>query len=107
MTQRILDDEDSGSQRRHETRRREDHAPPPSIAKQIGIALAVLSLGGSVFTAGYNWRSVAILEVNQEQFVRKDVQQEQLRNINDRLYEISKQLEQVRGELEVRRRQLP
>lgn len=82
-------------------RRREE------ISKSIGIALAVVSLVGSVFVAGYNWRSVSIVEANQEQFVRKDVQQEQLHNITDRLLEISKQLEQVRNELEKERRRQP
>ncbi len=82
-------------------RRRDDQ---PSMSRTIGTALAVVSIAGSVFVAGYNWRSVSIVEANQEQFVRKDVQQEQLRNINDRLAEISKQLESVRGELENARR---
>lgn len=76
----------------------------PSMARSLGTALAVVSIAGSVFVAGYNWRSVSIVESNQEQFVRKDVQQEQLRNINDRLSEISRQLEQMRGELEKERR---
>jgi len=76
----------------------------PSFGRNLGIALAVVSIAGSVFVAGYNWRSVSIVEANQDQFVRKDVQQEQLRNINDRLSEISRQLEQMRGELEKERR---
>ena len=75
-----------------------------SLSKSIGTALAVVSIAGSVFVAGYNWRSVTEVQANQEQFVRKDVQQQQLQNINDRLSEISRQLEQMRGELEKERR---
>lgn len=87
--------------RRIEQRRSSDLSSP---AKTFGVALAVISLAGSVFTAGYNWRSVAILEANQDQFVRKDVQAEQLQRVNDRLSEISRQLEELRGELRTNRR---
>lgn len=75
-----------------------------SFSKSVGTALAVVSIAGSVFVAGYNWRSVSIVEQQQEQFVRKDVQREQLANINDRLTEISKQLERAVAELEKERR---
>lgn len=80
------------------------HSDGPSAAKQIGVALAVVSLVGSVFTAGYNWRSVAVLESNQNDYVRKDVLAEKVQNTNDRLNEISKQLEELRGELRSARR---
>lgn len=82
-------------------RRRQDDQS--SLTKSLGIAIAVISIVGSVFVAGYNWRSVAILEANQDQFVRKDVQQEQLRNINDRLTDISRQFQELRAELEKER----
>jgi hypothetical protein len=99
MTPRTQDDDlvlDQTADRRH--------AEPPSLSKSLGLALAVVSIAGSVFVAGYNWRSVTVVEANQDQFVRKDVQQQQLQNINDRLSEVSKQLEQIRGELEKERR---
>lgn len=83
-------------------RRRQEDAP--SMTKAIGTALAVVSIAGSVFVAGYNWRSVSIVEANQADFVRKDVQREQLANINDRLTEISRQLERAVAELEKERR---
>lgn len=79
-------------------------AESPSLSKWLGLALAVVSIVTSVFVAGYNWRSVSIVEANQEQFVRKDVQKEQLNNINDKLAEVSRQLEQIRNELEKERR---
>lgn len=92
MTSIVETEEDRRAQHRRE-------ADVPSPARTFGVALAVISLAGSVFTAGYNWRSVAILEANQDQFVRKDVQAEQLQRVNDRLSEISRQLEEMRGEL--------
>lgn len=86
---------------RAERRRRGDSY---AGAKTLGMAVVVIGLVGSIFTAGYNWRSVAIVESNQEQFVRKDVQDQQIRNMTDRLNEISKQLEEVRVELNRQRR---
>lgn len=75
-----------------------------SLGRSIGIALAVTSLASSLFIAGYNWRSVAIVEMNQDNFVRKDVQYQQMQNTNDRLSEISKQLEELRSEIRTQRR---
>lgn len=104
MTPNPIDDEDSGNRRTF--RRRSSDQPAP--AKTFGLAIAVIGLVGSIFTAGYNWRSVSIVEGKQETFekdyVRKDVQQYQLENMNNRLYEISKQLEELRGELRSQRR---
>lgn len=93
-----IDDEE----RRPLLRRRSTDQPQP--AKTFGYALAVLGIVGSIFTAGYNWRSVSIVEANQENFVRKDVQDQQLHNVNDRLSEISRQIEQLQVELRTQRR---
>lgn len=75
-----------------------------SLGRSIGIALAVVSLASSLFIAGYNWRSVAIVELNQENFVRKDVQGERFRNVEDRLGDISRQVEELRNEMRARDR---
>lgn len=86
--------------RRTEVRREDDQQ---SLVRNIGIALAVLSLVGSVFAAGYNWRSIDNLERSQNDYVRKDVQQEQFQRFGDKLQEISRQLEEIRGEARLRR----
>lgn len=77
------------------TRRRSDQ---PSLTKNLGLVTVAIAIVGSIFTAGYNWRSVAIVEANQDQFVRKDVQAEQMQRVNDRLLEVIKQLEDFRAE---------
>jgi hypothetical protein len=86
--------------RRNQRRRSSDQ---PSPVKNIGISVTVISLVGSIFAAGYNWRSVDILERTQDQFVRKDVQGQQIQNVNDRLNDVSRQLEEIRQELRQRR----
>lgn len=86
--------------RRNQRRRSTDQ---PSPLKNIGIAVTVISLVGSVFTAGYNWRSVTVLEEDRTNYVRKDVQGQQIQNVNDRLNDMSRQLEEIRQELRQRR----
>ncbi len=92
---------DNDEQDQRQLRRRSSDHPSP--AKNLGIAVIALTLVCSVFTAGYNWRSVAIVESNQEQFVRKDVQAEQFQLINYRMLEMVKQLEEMRAELRAAR----
>jgi hypothetical protein len=76
----------------------------PGIMKVLSFTLGAMTIVSLIFTAGYNWRSVAILESNQDQFVRKDVQSQQADRVNDKLYEISRQLEELRGEIKAARR---
>lgn len=97
----ITDRDDEQDDRRALRRRSTDQ---PSLAKTFGLAVVTIGLVGSIFTAGYNWRSVAIIEANQDQFVRKDVQGEQLNNVNTRLNELVRQLEEMRQEMRAQRR---
>lgn len=85
----------------------QDENSQPSLAKMLGIAVLVVSIVGSVFGAGYNWRSISIVESsvadvakNQKDYVRQDVQGQQLQNIDYRLMELSRQFEQMRAEME-------
>lgn len=89
-------DDDTGERRRQ--------ADQPSIMKILSITLFVITLGTLIFTAGYNWRGVDTLEKNQDQFVRKDVQSEQLRYMSQSIDELRRQLEDLRGELKAARR---
>lgn len=75
-----------------------------SIMRLLGLATVILGLVVSIFSAGYNWRSVTVIEQNQENFVRKDVQQQQLQNVIDRLTDMSKQLDSLRVEVDALRR---
>ena len=94
---RLLDHDDEDAP--HHRRIGDDHA----VVKNLGLIVAGIAIVGSVFTAGYNWRSVDVMERNQENFVRKDVQGQQWAYVNYQLQELSKQVEQLRAELEKRR----
>jgi HAMP domain-containing protein len=85
---------------RRQQQRRNGEATP---AKTFGIAMAVVSLAGCLFTAGYNWRSVAMLEEDRPNYVRKDVQGEQLQRLNDRVSDLSRQIDEMRQEIRGRR----
>lgn len=86
---------------RHHRRRSSDQ---PSIGKNLGLVVVAIAIVTSIFTAGYNWRSVTIVEANQGDFVRKDVQEAQMQRVNDRLLEVIKQLEDMRSEQRAARR---
>lgn len=87
--------------RREDSRRSSDGG---SFTKSLGIVIVVVSIVGTIFTVGYNWRSIANIEAAQNDYVRKDVQGQQLRNIDDRLSDMSRQLEELRNELRASRR---
>jgi len=70
----------------------------PGVAKVLGITLGVITLLSLVFTAGYNWRGVDELRKNEDQFVRKDVISEQLHAFSFKIDELSRQIEELRGE---------
>lgn len=93
-------DDDQSDDRRMFRRRSTDQ---PAPAKTFGYAMAVVSLVGCIFTAGYNWRSVSIVESNQQNFVRKDVQEQQFQNVDYRLREIMGQLEELKREIRAAR----
>lgn len=78
--------------------RRSDQDQGPPIMKVLSIALGTITLLSLVFTAGYNWRGVDALEKNQDNFVRKDVLSEQFRAMNFKFDELSRQIEELRGE---------
>lgn len=91
------DDEDD----RRELRRRSSDQPPSqarTVATMLGIVIASLSIVGSVFAAGYNWRSVTEIEKNQDKYVLKESADLQYRNVMDRMSELSRQLEEIRAE---------
>lgn len=88
----LTDDDEPPSQRRRAS-------DQPSVTRSLGIVLAAMSLIGSIFLAGYNWRSVAIIEGNQDQFVRKDVQSQQLSHLTYQIDEMRIQLDELRAEL--------
>lgn len=90
--------------RREDVRRSSDGG---SFTKSLGIVIVVVSIVGTIFTVGYNWRSIANIEAAQNDYVRKDVQGQQLRNVDDRLSDISRQLEELRNELRASRRKEP
>lgn len=102
MTHVKSDDADADSEEYPMLRRR--IGDQPSSMRTFGIALAIVSLVGSIFTAGYNWRSVSIIEGNQEKFVKRDVQDEQFKNVYDRLGDIKAQLKELGDELRALRR---
>lgn len=85
---------------RHEPRRRSDQ---PSIAKVLAIVLGFMTMASLVFTAGYNWRGVDALEKNQSEFVRKDVQSEQMQLMRQSIDTLRQQIEDLRGELRRRK----
>lgn len=104
MSQQVEDE-------RHESRRASDQQP--SITKVLVVVLGFLTIATLVFTAGYNWRGVDALEKNQSEFVRKDVQSEQMqlmrqsvdelrRNQATNSDELKRQIEDLR--VEIRRR---
>lgn len=74
-----------------------------SITKLLGIVLGFITLASLVFTAGYNWRGVDTLEKNQSEFVRKDVQSEQMQLMRQSIDEMRRQIEDLRGELRRRK----
>jgi len=96
-----ITDYDDDDQRRHQRRRSSDQPAPMKI---VGQAVVAISIVGSIFAAGYSWRSVAILESERGDYVRKDVHDQQLQRVTDRLGEISAQLQEVRSELGRQRR---
>ena len=96
-----LHDHDHEDERRTARRRSGDRS---GAARNLGIVMGAIALVGSIFTAGYNWRSVAILEAGQGDLVRKDVQEQQLRIIGYQLSEVNRQLEELRGELRTQQR---
>jgi len=77
---------------------RRDVDQQPGIMKVLSVTLGCITIAGLVFTAGYNWRGVDTLEKNQENFVRKDVLSEQFRSMNLSISELSRQIEELRGE---------
>lgn len=99
----------------------DDDTPPqrrqsdqPSIMKVLSVTLGALTIGSLIFTAGYNWRGVDALEKNQDQFVRKDVQSEQLqlmrqsidelrRNQSTNSDETKRQFDELRAEIRRRK----
>lgn len=87
-----------------ERQHRRRSSDQPSLTKNLGLAVIAIAIVTSIFTAGYNWRSVTDIQANQEQFVRKDVHSEQMQRMNDRLLEVIKQLEDMRGEQRAARR---
>lgn len=87
--------------RRENQRRSSDD---PSITKFIGIAVVVVGLVTTIFTAGYNWKSVTEIKEQQDQFVRKDVQQEQYRALNEKVEAVIHQLDNVQSELRSQRK---
>lgn len=94
---RLDNDEDLGIRRRQADQQ-------PSIMKLLSITLGCITLVSLIFTVGYNWRGVDMLEKQQDQFVRKDVQSEQLRYMSQSIDELRRQLEDLRGELKAARR---
>jgi len=91
---------DDDDERRHERRRSSDQTPP---MKMIGQAVIAIGFVTSIFAAGYSWRSVAILESERGDYVRKDVHDQQLQRVNDRLAEVIIQLQEMRQEQRQRR----
>ncbi len=81
-----------------DTPRRRLSDQPPSVMKVISVTLGAITIGGLVFTAGYNWRGVDVLDKNQENFVRKDVLSEQFRAMYYKFDELSRQIDELRGE---------
>lgn len=88
-----------------ERQHRRRSSDQPSLSKHLGLAVVAIAIVTSIFTAGYNWRSVTEIEKSQGDFVRKDVQAEQVRvqgeqmqRLNDRLLEVLKQLDDMRVE---------
>jgi len=77
---------------------RRDADQQPGIMKILTVTLGCITLFSLVFTAGYNWRGVDALEKNQDQFVRKDVLSEQFRAMSFKFDELSRQIEELRGE---------
>jgi hypothetical protein len=96
-----MTDREDIDEQRHQRRRASDQ---PAPLKTLGQAVIALSIAGSLITAGYNWRSVAILEAEKGDYVRKDVQQQQLNMLTYQLGEVSRQVEEVRVELRAQRR---
>lgn len=89
MTGLDLDEE------RRTSARRQDDGGNGTPFKSLGTIVVAISLVGSIFAAGYSWRSVAIVESNQENFVRKDVQSEQMKSLEKRLDSMGYQLDQI------------
>ena len=91
--------EDHDEDRREYRRRSSDQ---PSFVKNLGVTIVSISIVGTIFTAGYNWRSVTLLwetqQTNEERFVHKDVAKEQYDSLVARLAELSRQLEEIRQE---------
>lgn len=86
---------------RQDARRASDQQP--SVAKVLAIVLGFVTLASLIFTAGYNWRGVDALEKNQSEFVRKDVQSEQMQLMRQSIDEMRRQIEDLRGELRRRK----
>lgn len=95
------DESDNSDDRRNHRRRSSDQ---PAPAKTFGLAVVVVGLVGSIFTAGYNWRSVSNIEAAQGDYVRKDVQSEQMKNLQDQVSSLRALVEEVRSELRAQRR---
>jgi len=70
----------------------------PQVMKVLQVALGVITIIGLIFTVGYNWRGVDTLEKNQDQFVRKDVLDQQMRRMDDKMTEMLRQMEEMRLE---------
>lgn len=92
---------------REDSNQRRRSTDETSMAKILGLTVVAISIVGAVFTAGWNWRSISNIEANQNDYVRKDVQGQQLQNITDRLGDLSRQLEQMRSEVAERERRRP
>jgi len=84
---------------------RRDADQQPGVLKVLSFTLGAITIFGLVFTAGYNWRGVDELKSHEDQWVRKDVQSEQQRNILQAVSELSRQVEELRGEVKARRKE--
>lgn len=74
-----------------------------SVQSAIGVIIGVISILGLAFTAGVNWNRVSGVDVRESSFeeivksdyVRKDVEQEQMRTLETKLDEMNRQLYDV------------
>ena len=100
MTRLNIENDDRG-----DNTGRRDADQQPGIMKVLTVTLGAITIFSLVFAVGYNWRGVDELKSHEDQWVRKDVQSEQQRNILQAVSELSRQVEELRGEVKARRKE--